>query len=234
MRERSWGALVARNLIQTERRPDEDDLTLYQRLIEETLDNVVVVEDRIERERVELEQLVQVVQGLLELEGELAQQRIAAANAMLDAEKARRRLGREARNAETRARRAIEVGNRAGVISRRVVVDPEAWAFLASEARHRRTTLMALVGQVLAAEVAAFEAGVGSGSPLTPRRRSPGEGRARPADRVVRLLLGVDSWDSIVRAAATAEMSAGRYAGEALELVAYAEGWRAVDPPVVR
>ena len=174
MGERSWGARVARNLIQTERHPGEDNLTLYRRLIDETVHSVVVVEDRIEKEQQELEDLVHLVQGQLELEGELAQQRIAAANAMLDAENARRRLDREARNAETRARRAVEGGNRAGVISRHVVVDPEAWTFLAREARRRNTTLMALAGKTLAAEVIATTAGHVSGLPSSRRRRTPG------------------------------------------------------------
>ena len=226
MRERSWGARVARNLIQTERHPGEDDLTLYRRLIDETVHNVVVVEDRIERERQELEDLVHVVQGQLELKGELAQQRIAAANAMLDAEKARRRLDREARNAETRARRAVVGGNRAGVISRHLVVDPDAWAFLAREARRRRTTLMALAGQTLAAEVAALAAGTIDGLPSDRRRRSPGESDPRSSERVVRLLLSLDRWAEVCDAAATADASVGRYAGEVLEAAAHVLGWR--------
>lgn len=227
MRERSWGVRVARNLIQTERHPGEDDLTLYRRLIAETVDNVVVVEDRIEKERQELEDLVHLVQGQLELEGELAQQRIAVANLMLDAEKARRRLDREARNTETRARRAVEGGNRAGIISRHVVVDPEAWAFLASEARRRNTTLMALAGQALVAEVIATRAGDATGPPSTRRRRSPGELRPQPEDRVVRLDLAPGAWEELADAAAATGMSTARYAGEVLEATVRDLGWRA-------
>lgn len=227
MRERSWGARVARNLIQTERNPGEDDLTLYQRLTEETIDNVVVVEDRIERERVELEELVQVVQGLLERECELTQQRIAAANAVLDAEKVRRRLDREARNAETRARRAIEAGDRVGIISRHVAVDPGAWVALAREARRRRTTLMTLAGRALSAEAVSLEAGDVAGPPSTRWRRSPGELRPQPEDRVARLDLARGAWEKLADAAAATGMSTARYAGEVLEATARDLGWRA-------
>ena len=228
MRERSWGARVARNLIQTERHPGEDDLTLYRRLIDETIDEVVVVEDRIEKERQELEDLVHLVQGQLELEGELAHQRIAAANAMLDAEKARRRLDREARNAETRARRAIEGGNRTGIISRHVVVDPEAWQFLTREARRRRTTLMALAGQTLAAEVIATTAGDVNGLPSSRRRRGAGERAVRPSAKVVRLALGLDDWDELRRLSGANQTTTARYTGEVMEAAAHALGWRAV------
>ena len=227
MRERSWGARVARNLIQTERNPGEDDLTLYRRLIDETVHNVVVVEDRIEKERQALEDLVHLVQGQLELEGELAQQRIAAANAMLDAEKARRRLDREARNAETRARRAVVGGNRAGVISRHVAIDPGAWVALAREARRRRTTLMTLAGRALSTEAVSLEAGDVAGPPSTRWRRSPGELRPQPEDRVVRLDLAPGAWEKLADAAATTGMSTARYAGEVLEATARDLGWRA-------
>lgn len=227
MIERRWAARVARDLITTAREPGEDDLSVYRRLIDETVETIADLEDRAERERRELEELVQLVVARLEQEGEIARQRIAAAEAMLDADKERRRLERKATQAETRARRAINGAQREGVLSRHVLVDPEAWRTLAQGARHQRTMLMTLAGQVLAAEATALEAGDASGLPSTRRRRSPGERDPQPTDRVVRLLLESDAWNAIGDAAAAAETSTARYAGESLETVAHALGWRA-------
>ncbi|HZJ28143.1 MAG TPA: hypothetical protein VFF40_14215 [Acidimicrobiia bacterium] len=234
MGENRWATRVARDLIVTARVPGENDGVVVRRLIGETVDVLTELEDRAEQERLELEELVELVMARLEHEGEIARQQIAAAEAMLAAEKVRRRLERRARNAETRARRVMQEAGREGMISRHVLVDLGAWQLLGREARRQRTTLMSLAGQVLAVEVAAIEAGGVVGSPSTRRRRSPGEGEPRPTDRVVRLLLAPGAWDAIVGAAGTADTSAGRYAGEALELAAHANGWRAAGPLAVR
>lgn len=224
--ERRWAAHVARELIVTARDPGENDLSVYRRLIEQTVDRVAVLSDRVEQERIELEELVQVIEGQLEQESQLARERIAAAEAVLKTEEATRRLERKARNAETRARRAIEEGRADGVISRHVLVDPGAWQTLVREARRQRTMVMTLAGRALAAEAAALEAGDVTGLPSMRQRRSPGERDARPTDRVARLRLALEAWQVIAHAAASAETSAGRYAGEVVEATAHALGWR--------
>ncbi len=175
MGENRWATRVARDLIVTARVPGENDGVVVRRLIGETVDVLTELEDRAEQERLELEELVDLVVARLEQEGEIARQRIAAAEAVLEAEKARRRLERRARNAETRARRAIEEVGPEGVISRHVLVDPGAWQVLGREARRQRTTLTMLAGRMLAAEATALEAGDVTGPPSTRRRRSPGE-----------------------------------------------------------
>ena len=227
MSERRWAARVARELIVTARDPGEDALSVYRRLIEQTADHVTVLEDRVEQERLELEDLVHLIEGPLEQECELARQRIAAAEAVLEGEKVRRRLERKARNAETRARRAIEEGGPDGVISRHVLVDPGAWQTLAHEARRRRVSLMTLSAQVLAAEAAALENGGATERPSTRQRRSPGEGEPQPTDRVIRLRLASEAWETMADAAAVTGASTARYAGEILETAAHALGWRA-------
>jgi hypothetical protein len=226
MTERRWAARVARDLIITAREPDEDDRVAIRRVIGETVELLTELEDRAEQERLELEELVELVAARLEQEGEIARQRIAAAEAVLEAEKAKRRLERRARNAETRARRAVEENGPEGVISRHVLVDPGAWQTLAREARRHRTMLMTLAGQALAAEVAALEAGVVGGLPSTRRRRSPGEGSPQPTDRVARLRLAVECWETMAAAATVTGVSTARYSGEVLEAAAHALGWR--------
>jgi hypothetical protein len=228
--ENRWATRVARDLIVTARVPGEHDGIVVRRLIGETVDVLAELEDRAEQERLELEELVDLVVARLEQEGEIARQRIAAAEAVLEAEKVRRRLERKARNAETRARRAIEEAGPNGVISRHVVVDPRAWQTLTREARRQRVMLMTLAGQVLAAEIAAHKSGDVTGPPSARRRRSPGEREPQPDDRVVRLLLDTEAWEAIADAAATADMTAARYAGEVLEAAGYSVGWRAVEP----
>jgi len=224
--ERLWAARVARDLIVTARRPVEDDLSLYRRLIDETVETVADLNDRAAQERLELEELVQLVDARLEQECEIARQRIAAAEAVLEADKERRRIECKAKQAETRACRAIEGSERDGVISRHVLVDPGAWQALAREARRQRTTLMTLAGEALASEAAALAIGEVTGTPSSRRRRSPGEREPRPADRVVRLDLGVEAWETIADAAAAAEISTARYAGEVLEAAGHVVGWR--------
>lgn len=229
MIEKRWAARVARDLIIIAREPGEDDRFVVRRVIGETADLLVGLEDRADQERLELEELVQLVVGRLEQEGEIARQRIAAAEAVLEAETERRRLERKATQAETRARRAIAGAEREGVLSRHVLVDPGAWQTLAREARHQRTMLMTLTGQALEAEAAALEVGDVTGLPSTRRRRSPGEDDPLPIDRVVRLLLASDRWEGICDAAAVVDTSAARYAGEVLEAAAHAFGWRATQ-----
>jgi len=227
MTDRAWATRVARELTAASREPGEDNQALYRRLTNETLDTVAVLEDRVDRERLELEELVQVIDGRLELECELQRQRIAAAEAVLDAVKVRRRLERAARNAETRARRAIGGTERDGVTSRHVRVDPSAWQTLAQEARRRQTALASFAGQIITEGASAFSAGAVTGHPSSRRRRSPGEGVPRPVDRVVRLRLASDSWQFVAAAAASTDLSAARYAGEVLEAAAHALDWRA-------
>lgn len=226
MGENRWATRVARDLIVTARVPGENDGVVVRRLIGETVDVLVDLEDRTEQERLELEELVELVLARLEQEGEIARQRIAAAEAVLEAEKAKRRLERQARNAETRVRRAIEEVGPEGVISRHVLVDPGAWQTLAREARRQRVMLMTLAGQVLAAETVALTGGDLTGLPSTRRRRSPGEQDPLPIDRVVRLRLAPDTWEAMAHAAATIDVTAARYAGEILEATAHALGWR--------
>jgi len=225
--ESRWATRVARDLIVTARIPGEHDGVVVRRLIGETVDVLVDLEDRTERERLELEELVELVVARLEQECEIARQRIAAAEAVLEAEKARRRLERQARNAETRARRAMEGAGPDGVISRHVLVDPRAWQTLAREARRQRTTVMAFVGHVLAVEVEALGAGDLTDPPSARRRRSPAEGAAQPTDRVARLELAVVAWETIVETAATMGMTTARYVGEVPEAAAHVVGWRA-------
>lgn len=227
MGENRWATRVARDLIVTTRVPGERDGVVVRRLIDETVDVLAELEDRAEQERLELEELVDLVVSRIEQEGEIARQRIAAAEVVLDAEKAKRRLERRARNAETRARRAIEGTGSEGVISRHVLVDPGAWHFLGSAARRQRVILMTLAGQVLAAEVVALGDEDLPSPPSTRRRRSPGEQDPRPVDRVVRLSLAPYTWEDIADAAATVDMTAARFAGEVLEAAAYTRGWRA-------
>lgn len=226
MVENRWATRVARDLVVTARVPGESDNVVVRRLIGETVDGLTELEDRAEQERLELEELVDLVVAKIEHEGDIARQRIAAADAILEAEKARRLLERQAKNAEARARRAIEGTDPDGVISRHVLVDPGAWRTLAREAHRQRITLTTLAGQLLAAEAAAFDAGDVTGPPSTRRRRSPGEGSPRPMDRVVRLGLNSEAWQAIGDAAAVAGISAARYAGEALEGAAHDLGWR--------
>ena len=112
------------------------------------------------------------------------------------------------------------------MISRHVLIDPTAWQILAREARRRRTTLMNLAGKVLITEAAALERGGVTGLPSTRRRRSPGEGRPQPTDRVVRLLGPPEVFDALADAAATTETSTARYMGAVLEAAAHTLGWR--------
>lgn len=226
MGENRWATRVARDLIVTARVPGESDGVVVRRLIGETVDVLTELEDRAAQERLELEELVDLVVARIEHEGEIARQRIAAAEAVLEAEKARRRLERDAKNAEARARRAIEGTDSEGVISRHVLVDPGAWRTLASEARRRRTTLLTLAGQLIAAEVDALERAHVTGPPSTRRRRSPGEGDPEAIDRVIRLLLTPEAWDVIAAAAAANQLSAARYGGELIEAAAHELGWR--------
>lgn len=229
MNEGSWAARVARELIITAREPGEDDASVYGRLIEETCDAIEALDARVEQERFELEELVQVVEGKLEREREIAQQRIAAAEAILEADKERRRLERTAEQAETRARRAMAGTERDGVLARHVLVDPGAWQRLAREARRQRTLLMTLAGQTLASEAVVLASGEVTGPPSSRRRRSPGETDPQPTNRVARVVLTADAWEVIVDAAAAADMSTARYAGEVLEGAARALGWRAPE-----
>ena len=134
MGENRWATRVARDLIITARVPGESDGVVVRRLIGETVDVLTDLEDRAEQERLELEELVDLVVARLEQEGEIARQRIAAAEKLLEAEKARRDLERRVRNAETRVRRALEEGGPDSVISRHVLVDPGAWRALGREA----------------------------------------------------------------------------------------------------
>ncbi len=226
MGENRWATRVARDLIVTARVPGENDGVVVRRLIGETVDVLVDLEDRSERERLELEELVELVVARLEQECEVARQRIAAAEAVLEADKERRRLERQARNAETRARRAIEESGPEGVISRHVLVDPGAWQALANDARRKRTTVMALAGQALATEAVALDAADVTGLPSTRRRKSPGELDPRPKDRVIRLELFSEHWETIADAAASGNTTAARYAGNVLEATAHALGWR--------
>lgn len=228
MTERRWAARVARDLIVAARNPGEDDLSTYRRLIDETGETIANLNDRAGQERLELEELVRLVNGRLEQECEIARQRIAAAEAVLEADKERRRIERKAKQAETRARRAIEGSERDGVISRHVLVDPGAWQALAREARRQRTMLMALAGEALASEAASLGVGGVSGPPSARRRRSPAEQDPRPTDRVVRLILAPDAWEAIADTAAAACATTARHAGEVLEAAAHAVGWRAL------
>jgi len=224
--ENRWATRVARDLIVTARVPGESDGMVVRRLIGETVDVLTDLEDRAEQERLELEELVELVVARLEQEGEIARQRIAAAEAVLEADKATRGLERRARNAETRARRAIEKVEPEGVISRHVFVDPGAWQALARQARGQRVTLMTLAGHALEAEAAALEAGGVTGRPSTRRRRSPGEGDVQPTDRVARLRLAAHAWEAIAEAARSENVSTARHAGEVLEAAAHSFGWR--------
>lgn len=74
MIERRWAARVARDLIITARDPGEDDRVVVRRVIDETVDTIADLEDRAEHERLELEELVQLVVARLEQEGEIARQ----------------------------------------------------------------------------------------------------------------------------------------------------------------
>jgi len=229
MNEKSWAARVARELIITARGPGEDDASVYGRLIGETCDAIEALDVRSEQDRFELEELVQLVEGKLEHEREIAQQRIAAAEAILEADKERRRLERTANQAETRARRAMAGTERDGVLARHVLVDPGAWQTLAREARRHRTLLMTLAGHALASEATALAAGEVTGLPSNRRRRSPGENDPQSTNRVVRVVLAADAWEAIVDAAAAFDASTARYAGEVLEAAAHALGWRAAE-----
>ena len=92
MGENRWATRVARDLIVTARIPGESDAVVVRRLIGETVDVLTDLEDRVEQERLELEELVGLVVARLEREGEIARQRIAAAEAVLEAEKVIHRL----------------------------------------------------------------------------------------------------------------------------------------------
>jgi hypothetical protein len=226
--ENRWATRVARDLIVTARVPGENDGVVVRRLIGETVDALTDLEDRAEQERLELKELVGLVVARLEQEGEIARQRIAAAEAVLEAEKVRRRLERHASNVETRARRAIERVGSDTVISRHVLVDPGAWKVLAGEARSRQVTLMTLAGRALAEEIVALEGGDAMAPPSARRRRSPGERDPYPTDRVVRLLLVPKAWETISSIAAATSTTTARYAGEVLEAAAHVFGWRAL------
>jgi hypothetical protein len=112
------------------------------------------------------------------------------------------------------------------VISRHVDVDLSAWQALRREAQLTRTTLMVIAGSALTEEAGRLAAGEVRGSPSSRRRRSPGEKPSQPSPRVVRLALAEDAWQRLADTAARCEITVARYAGEVLEALAYALGWR--------
>jgi chorismate mutase len=202
-------------------------VSVYGRLIEETCGAIEALDARSEQVRFELEELVQLVEGRLEHEREIARRRIAAAEAILEADKERRQLERTAKQAEKRARRAMVGAEGNGVLARHILVDPGAWQVLAREARRKRTLLMTLAGQTLASEAAVLASGEVTGPPSSRRRRSPGENHPQPTNRVVRVLLTADAWNTLVDAAAATDVTSARYGGEILEAAALELGWRA-------
>jgi predicted DNA-binding ribbon-helix-helix protein len=220
-----WAERTARELIQSAWRPGEDIAERRTRVIAETIEEIERLDDQLQHEHDDLAMLTALVVEKLELERQIAERHLAAAEQILETDKERRALDAQARRAETRARRATE-GPRLGVVARHLDLDPSAWQALNERARRDRITLMALAGGALTNEAAGIAAGELHGSPSSRRRRSPGEGPPRPADRVARLVITEVAWQQLADAAAQSGLTVARYAGEVIEARAHELGWR--------
>ena len=183
----------------------------------------VDAEDRVEEERVKLAHFKELLvrrHELYEEQDRLRRERLQMEQKVRALEQ---RAEREQRRSECRA--ASVDGSRRGRAVR-IVVDPDAWAAVKREAVRRRVWLVCWIGDLVRIEVDAFAAGEVSGQPSARRRRSPGEDDPQPREQFLRIDVDDDHWNDLRATSLDVGLTVGRYVGELAEAAAYETGWR--------